>query len=60
MAILGNFNPAHLAGPIVDILKEMTVDTPQMIEVEIAGGGSFDGPLNDKEPFRLVQLDLVC
>ena len=55
MAALGNLDRAHFAGPIVDILKEMAVDRPQVDQIEITGRYALVNPLGDKATLDHVE-----
>ena len=42
---LGHLHGADLPGPVVDVLKQMEVDGPQVSEVEIPAWHALNGPL---------------
>ena len=54
-AALGDLDGANFARPFIDVLKQMAVDRPQMIEVEIARRHRFEKPLRDEPALRCFQ-----
>jgi hypothetical protein len=55
VAILGDLDGPKIARPVVDILKEMTMDGAQVGEIELARRHAFGDALGHQATFDLVQ-----
>ena len=54
-----NFDRAHFAGPVINVLEEMLVDRAKMREIKIAGGNPFAGALYYEPPFHCIEPNSV-
>lgn len=59
MPILGDFDGAYLAGPIIYVLEQVLVNSPKVGEVEQARRDSLQCPLGYKTPLDKVEPFLV-
>lgn len=56
VTVLGDFDGSRFSRPVIDILKEMSVNGLQMSQVEMAHGRAFSAALNYLATFDDVQL----
>jgi hypothetical protein len=56
---LGDFDSPQFAGPIVDILEQMSVNGTEVTQVECARGNASPAPLEHITTFNLIQDDWI-
>ena len=52
---LVDFDRAQFSGPLIDILKQVAVDSPEMCEIECAAWHTASCPLDHETPLDSVQ-----
>jgi hypothetical protein len=56
MATLGDFHGSQRAGPFIEILKQVHMDSLEMREVEVAGRDTFGYPLRHHRTLYNIEL----
>ncbi len=51
----GQFNGTKLACPVINVLKQVTMDMPQMGEVELSGRNALAGALYDQLSLGVIE-----
>ena len=59
VAVLGDLDGAQLARPIVDVLKQVSMDRAEVGKVETASGNAFGDALGDKFALSIVEACAV-
>ena len=59
LSVLGDLDFPHLAGPGVEILKEVSMNGAKMREIEVAERGAFRDPLGDQLTLDRLQASGV-
>ena len=52
---LADLDGADLAGPLIDVLKQVMMDGSQMVDIETTGRYAFSGSLRDQPSFDLIE-----